>query len=581
MIRINKLRVTMRFFIVLALFAGLGLVPAHPAYAATYTVNSLADTSDGSCNSTHCTLREAIDLANGTAAADTIQFSVSGTITITELLPGILSTGGALDIDGSGHNVDISGAGVHRVFWVPSGGRLNLKNLDIRKAYTTVSGAGIYNSGTLTIQGGILSNNRADDHGGAIYSTGTLTITNTSFSSNSTDMGQGGALYVYTNTVANISDSSFYENYANGAGGAIYNNGRLIISDTVFEMNRATAGGAIFNHDELRIQDSLFALNSAANNGGAFYNELGGEFKIDSCNFVWNSATGAGGGVFILDSYGSSYIHGSILNGNTANDQGGGLKNLRGDFDIRYTEITGNHAGLNGGGVYNAEGLLYLFYVTLKSNISHLDGGGVYNTGNLKVDGTTFESNQADGNGGGLANGTSTFVSSVDNSTFYDNRADKGGGVHNQADLFVNNCTLASNRAATGGGGIFGNQYTWVHNSIVANSVSGGNCDHAVGDPLPDNSGNNIDTGTTCNWTTHGSLSNTNPLLGPLQLNGGSTETMVLLAGSPAVDGVTYNPPNECLDHDQRGYVRPFGLRCDIGAYERVFVLFVPQVMKH
>jgi hypothetical protein len=57
------------------------------------------------------------------------------------------------------------------------------------------------------------------------------------------------------------------------------------------------------------------------------------------------------------------------------------------------------------------------------------------------------------------------------------------------------------------------------------------------------------------------------PKLGKLSNNGGPTQTLALLRGSPAIDAV---PVSACLVHvDQRGVKRPQGPRCDIGAYER------------
>jgi len=56
---------------------------------------------------------------------------------------------------------------------------------------------------------------------------------------------------------------------------------------------------------------------------------------------------------------------------------------------------------------------------------------------------------------------------------------------------------------------------------------------------------------------------------------------MALLAGSPAIDGVIYNSPNQCPADDQRDYPRPYGVRCDIGAFERYYRLFLPVVKHH
>jgi hypothetical protein len=56
------------------------------------------------------------------------------------------------------------------------------------------------------------------------------------------------------------------------------------------------------------------------------------------------------------------------------------------------------------------------------------------------------------------------------------------------------------------------------------------------------------------------------PLLGPLQNNGGFTPTTAIAAGSPARDA----GPNgaSCAPADQRGMPRPQGAACDIGAFE-------------
>ena len=80
--------------IILGLFAMtvflLSLRHAHAA-TTTFTVNSLNDTDDGTCNSVpNCTFREAINAANSNPGADTIDFSVSGTINLTGALPDII-----------------------------------------------------------------------------------------------------------------------------------------------------------------------------------------------------------------------------------------------------------------------------------------------------------------------------------------------------------------------------------------------------------------------------------------------------------------------------------------------------------
>ena len=77
---VNKQK-AMRLVSSVTLCVGLAmlLTPTPVTHAATYIVNTLADTDDGVCDATNCTLREAINAANITAGADTITFSVSGT----------------------------------------------------------------------------------------------------------------------------------------------------------------------------------------------------------------------------------------------------------------------------------------------------------------------------------------------------------------------------------------------------------------------------------------------------------------------------------------------------------------------
>ncbi len=60
---------------VTALLIGLMLAPG-PAHAVTLTVNSTADPGTGGCNSTECTLREAINVSNGLPTTETIEFSI-------------------------------------------------------------------------------------------------------------------------------------------------------------------------------------------------------------------------------------------------------------------------------------------------------------------------------------------------------------------------------------------------------------------------------------------------------------------------------------------------------------------------
>ena len=64
----------------------------------------------------------------------------------------------------------------------------------------------------------------------------------------------------------------------------------------------------------------------------------------------------------------------------------------------------------------------------------------------------------------------------------------------------------------------------------------------------------------------------TDPLLGPLADNGGQTDTLALLPGSPAIDHASVGTPT-----DQRRVVRPQGGACDVGAFELVPSIATPS----
>jgi hypothetical protein len=124
--------------------------------------------------------------------------------------------------------------------------------------------------------------------------------------------------------------------------------------------------------------------------------------------------------------------------------------------------------------------------------------------------------------------------------------------------------------AGTYGGGIYNAGPTGMptlQNSIVANNKLGGDCNGVV-----NSDGYNLSGDSTCSLNGPGDKKSTNPMLGPLQNNGGPTQTIALLAGSLAI---LAGNPNGCTDGsgqllttDQRGVSRPSSGSCDIGAYQ-------------
>jgi CSLREA domain-containing protein len=261
-------------------------------------------------------------------------------------------------------------------------------------------------------------------------------------------------------------------------------------------------------------------------------------------------------------------------------------------LSVRNGRCNGSCVSLpdGGGGIYNA-GTLTLRNSVIAANWVGNIGGGIYNGGTLIVTRSTFSGNSAGGYGGGIYLGASAATTNVTSSTFSGNSsANRGGGISSSGTLTVMNSTFSGNSASVAGGGIdnaagtttvtngtFSGNYAGiagggiykaggavsvtVKNTIVANSPAGGNCSGDI-----TNGGNNLDSGATCLWgSNNGSLSNTDPRLGPVANNGGPTQTMALLAGSPAI-GTGTNVG--CPATDQRGVTRPQGSQCDLGAYE-------------
>jgi CSLREA domain-containing protein len=582
----GRLSSPLRAFLLFIILSSLLLTPTPPASAATYTVNSLNDPGSGVCNATECTLREAIIAANATAEADTIRFSLSGVITLGSSLPAIVSAGGMLTIDGTGRDIDVSGAGAYRPFHVGTLGHLTLKSLDVKNGYSW-DGGGVLNAGYLTIQDSTLMGNVAENNGGAIYSTGVLTLTNTILSFNTAKLANGGGVYIEDGAV-NVYGGTFQNNRASYSGGAFFNDyqsesvkGQLDIQGALFFGNSADNGdgGAIASESALRINQSTFSLNSAENNGGAVYHKGGDGIRIEKSLFSFNlTRLDNGGGLYLSTTGGTNYLLDSTLTRNDAGADGGGFYNNRGVIRIGQSTISLNEADRNGGGGYNNEGRVSFNRSTVSNNQAAGNGGGFYNNDDMDITSSTFSGNSA-AIGGGVYHSWEASASAFLNSTFYNNSASAGGGAFVGVGLDVTNCTFSANSATEGNGGGLGNGVlAHVRNSILANNT-GGNCYNGIG--LPINEGNNIDSDATCGWgSAKGSMSNTDPLLGPLQNNGGYTQTMMPQKNSPAVDGVTYNPPNQCPGDDQRGHPRPFGLRNDIGAVERYWRIMLPLLKK-
>ena len=280
-------------------------------------------------------------------------------------------------------------------------------------------------------------------------------------------------------------------------------------------------------------------------------------------------------------------------------------ENLSIGINVRLMGSGADTTIIDGGGagtvvtIPNSKQYVHLSNLTIRNG----SRGGIANRGVLTINsssisGNTFYSGCTENCfvfAAGISGGTLTINNSTVSGNIATERYCKSvcltytGGISGVR-VIINNSTISGNSGKSGAvlvykarissstiggnheGGIstvFGSSAT-LQNSIVANN-SGSNC----GFVTIISNGYNLSSDASCNFNNTGDLNNTDPQLGPLQNNGGPTQTMSLPSGSPAIDA---GNPNGCTDNkgnllkaDQRGQPRPDKEDtggCDMGAYE-------------
>jgi hypothetical protein len=389
----------------------------------------------------------------------------------------------------------------------------------------------------VTLKNLTIANGRGVDKGGGVRGLyrASLTIENCLFINN-----------VAVSAVVNID---------NGGGAVYMHSGELNVTNTIFQNNRSenSSGGAMnLLHSNITITDSLFDSNEAGYFGGGFYNDgmIGDDLRdgregwVRSIRntFINNTAMGQGGAVFnnmyinrqrnILSTFESNRFINNRVNNNFKNHAyGGALRVENGPVEIVNSVFSGNVAEREGGALW-----------TGKAASATVANTTFYNN-------TALGMTSADGFGGAIKIASS--------------------GV-----FTIANVTIANNYAGYNGGALWGGgSNVTLYNTIIAFNDAG----NTWGENLScnrtyRNGGGNIQTAklTPQDRSCVSGILHADPLLGPLADNGGLTQTMALLPGSPAIDLGS----DTCPDTDQRGVLRHFdgnydGLgRCDSGAYE-------------
>jgi predicted outer membrane repeat protein len=247
-----------------------------------------------------------------------------------------------------------------------------------------------------------------------------------------------------------------------------------------------------------------------------------------------------------------------------------------------------NNEGDYGGGIYNdghntaSIATLVVTNSTFSNNYGYNVVGAIYNYGSSGHVSVTVSNCLFTHNNGQFATGAihmngsmGQATGTVTNCTFDQNTTTQNGGAiyvngnGGSATLAIKGCTFSLNNGNVDAGAIYnsgGGAVIQLANNILQggavfsenNIVNSGGTITSLGHNISDEAGSGVLTGP-------GDQINTDPRLDPngLQSNGGPTQTVALLSGSPAINaGDAANAPGR----DQR-YFERFGA-VDIGAFE-------------
>ena len=571
-IKRNALAVCLSGALVTAPSAGIarsGSLQAHAQASDAVFVSSCAD--DGGPD----TLRAAVSSA---ASGDTVDLTQLTCATITLISGQIEVHVDDLTIDGPGAGaLAIDGNYNGRVFHHDGVGTLALSGLTI--THGVASSADLNPDNIRAAYGGcILSDHGSNSTGVSFY--GSVSLTDVMLvDCQAIAVPQGIAYFV-------------------ASGGGVHAQADLTVVRSTISGNRASSanfralGGGLYSHyGTISLTDS----NVVNNRVEAFYPIVA---------YVPNSAGGGG-----LATYHGVSISGSVIAHNFAGCDsqtqlcrsalGGGMR-VSGALEISTSAIYDNtaeaqgslqDATANGAGCYSVYGDIHIADSTISNNhllgnATERRGGGLFTAGGFAPDedvviaGSTLDNNSAD-KGGGLFDKAGKL--NIIDSTISGNSADTaGGGVYALGSAYgahpwkLSNSTVTANSAGNGGGIVDNHDPdlgpTELQSSIVAdniNDITGTTYDADLGSVYSGVTiagANNLIVAANGIVLPSDTLS-ADPLLGPLQDNGGPTRTHALLPGSPAIDAGN-NAAN--VDFDQRGagFARVVGASADIGAFE-------------
>jgi CSLREA domain-containing protein len=471
-------------------------------------------------------------------------------------------------------------------------------------------GGGILSAGTLTIEDSVVSLNTAGDGGDGGSGTGAA--------GGAGAAGQGGAggsagnggkgggiaavdgLLVLTRSTVVGNRAGTGGRGGDGAGGkggdattGTAGDGGIGIGG---DEGDGGVGGGIFGAQgvTITIESSRISANSAGDGGpgGDGHGGTGGAGSGSASGGKGGGgdggdagSAGAGGGIM---STGPITITRSLVDGNASGANGGGGNGTGGTGGASSATNHASGAGGNGtgggaGGGGEAGGVrareATITNSTISGNVTGAGGNGGSGTGGNGGQAGVLISNGSGGNGTGADGGpggsgaglvvaNSGVVGTIRHDTITLNGLGGGGnggggtaGQPGSGGLGGSAGTAAPGAAgsAGAGGGVQGGAP--AASPTLSNSIVSGNDEPSCSEVVHDGGHNLVFPDASCPGTT------ADPLLAPLEDNGGPTMTYAIGPGSPAFDAVPSTGAG-CADIDQRGVTRPRGAACDIGAFE-------------